>query len=154
MPDRLWPQASTGTAVTARDAGFYRYFVDAPCARHVLFGLAKRGEIVGYFCLAFTPHVARIADLWMPSTNIEDWCAGFRMAAVVAAREPGVCEVSAWASTGLGTEALLRAGFRLRECSTLSLLGDVKSLEGQELHVQMLDCDASFLSGETPSYLT
>jgi hypothetical protein len=153
LPERLWPRPSAATVVTARDAGFYRYFVDAP-SRHALFGLEKGGELVGYFCVAFTPHVARIADLWMPSTVVEDWSAGFRLAAVVAAREPGVCEVSAWASTALGREALYRAGFRLRDRSTLSLFGDVKSLEGRELHVQMLDCDASFLSGDTPSYLT
>ena len=68
----------------------------------------RRGELVGYFCLAFAPHVARIADLWLPSTNVEDWCAGFR-AAAVAAREQGVYEVPAWASTALGKEALRRA---------------------------------------------
>ena len=67
--EALWPQPSPATAVTARDAGFYRYLVDSPSARHALFGLEKRGELVGYFCLAFAPHVARIADLWLPSTN-------------------------------------------------------------------------------------
>lgn len=154
VPQALWPQPSAATAVTARDAGFYRYFIDSPSARHVLFGLEKRGELVGYFCLAFAPHVARIADLWLPSTQVEDWHAAFRAAAVVASREADVYEVSAWASTTLGKEALARAGFRLRDRSVLSLLGDARILEGRALHVQMLDCDASFLSGETGPYLT
>jgi len=154
VPEGLWPQPSPATAVTARDTGFYRYFVDSPSARHVLFGLEKSRELVGYFCLSFAPHVARIADLWLPSTKVEDWCAGFRTAAVLAAREQGVYEVSAWASTALGKEGLVRAGFRLRERSVVSLFGDARILEGRELHVQMLDCDASFVSGEAASYET
>jgi hypothetical protein len=154
VPERLWPQPSPEMAVTARDASLYRYFVDSPSARHVLFGLEKGRELVGYFCLAFTPHVARIADLWLPSANVDDWCAGFRTAAVLAAREKDVYEVSAWASTPLGKEGLCHAGFRLRERSSVSVFGDARLLEGRKLHVQMLDCDASFLSGETVSYLT
>ena len=154
VPERLWPQPSPDTAVTARDTDVYRYFVDSPSARHVVFGLEKSGELVGYFCLAFAPHVARIADLWLPSTKVEDWCAGFHTAAVVAAREKDVYEVSAWASTALGKEGLCRAGFRLRERSAVSVFGDAMILKGRTLHVQMLDCDAGFLSGEAASYLT
>jgi hypothetical protein len=154
VPERLWPQPSPAVAVIARDTDFYRYFVDSPSARHVLFGLEKGGELVGYFCLASAPHVARIADLWLPSTKVEDWCDGFRTAAVMAARDKDVYEVSAWASTQLGKEGLCRAGFRLRERSLVSLFGDATILKGRELHVQMLDCDASFLSGESVSYLT
>jgi hypothetical protein len=115
VPPGLWPQPSPETAVTARDTGLYRYVVDSPSTRHVLFGLEKSGELAGYFCLAFAPHVARIADLWLPSKKVEDWCAGFRTAAVVAAREKGVYEVSAWASTALGKEGLFRASFGQRE---------------------------------------
>jgi hypothetical protein len=154
VPESLWPQPSPATAVIARDTGFYRYLVDSPCARHVLFGLERGRELVGYFCLAFAPHVARIADLWLPSTEVDDWCNGFRTAAFLAARDKDVYEVSAWASTHLAKEGLAGAGFRLRERSAVSLLGDATILEGRELHVQMLDCDASFLSGETVSYLT
>jgi hypothetical protein len=154
VPDSLWPQPSPATAVTARDTGFYRYLLDSPSARHALFGLEKRGELVGYFCLAFAPHVARIADLWLPSTQVEDWCAGFRTAAVLAAREKGVYEVSAWASTALGKEGLSRAGFRLRDRSSVSVFGDARILDGLKLHLQMLDSDAGFVSGEAASYLT
>jgi hypothetical protein len=154
VPEGLWPRPSSATAVTARDPGFYRYFVDSPSAPHVLFGLQKGREMAGYFCLAFAPHVARIADLWLPSTKVEDWCAGFRTAAVLAAGEKRVYEVSAWASTALGKEGLARAGFLLRERSAVSLFGDAKILEGRELHLQMLDSDASFVSEGTVSYLT
>ena len=90
VPQELWPQPSPATAVTARDTDFYRYFVDSPSTRHELFGLEKSRELVGYFCLAFAPHVARIADLWLPSTKVEDWCAAFQSAAVLAARERDV----------------------------------------------------------------
>ena len=150
---RSWPQPSAATAVTARDSGVYRYLVESPSARHALFGLEKRGTLVGYFCLTFAPHVARIADLWLPSTNVEDWCAGFRTAVTRAAGERGVYEVSACSSTALGNEALLRAGFRLRERSTVSVFGDATILDGRKLHVQMLDSDAGFLS-DGVSYLT
>jgi hypothetical protein len=154
VPEGLWPQPSPTTAVTVRNTGFYRYFLDSPSAPHVLFGLQKDRKLAGYFCLAFAPHVARIADFWLPSTKVEDWCAGFQTAAVVAAREKDVHEVSAWASTSLGKEGLSRAGFLLRERSAVSLFGDAKILEGRQLHLQMLDSDASFLSQEAVSYLT
>jgi hypothetical protein len=154
VPQQLWPQPSPATAVTARDPGFYRYFVDSPSARHLLFGLENCRELVGYFCLAFAPHVARIADLWLPSPKIEDWCAGFRSAAAMAARVTGVHEVSAWASTALGKEALRRAGFRVRDRAPVSLLDKRSILEGRTLHAQMLDCDASFVPGDVVSYLT
>jgi len=154
VPDALWPQPSAATAVTERDRGLYQYLVQSPCARHALFGLEKRSTLVGYFCLAFAPHVARIADLWLPSTDVEDWCAAFRTAAVVAAGEKDVNEVSAWATTAVGKEALGRAGFQLRDCSTMSALGDATLLEGRTLHLQMLDSDAGFLSGDAVSYLT
>ena len=47
-----------------------------------------------------------------------------------------------------------RAGFQLRDCSALSVFGDAAILDGRTLHVQMLDSDAGFLSGENVSYLT
>jgi hypothetical protein len=37
---------------------------------------------------------------------------------------------------------------------TAAKIGDAEILKGRELHVQMLDCDASFLSGEAPSCMT
>ena len=148
VPEGLWPRPTPNTAVTARGPGFYRYFADSPFAQHVLFGLQKHREPAGYFCLAFAPHAARIADLWLPSTNVEDWCAGFRTAAVVAASQKGVYEVSAWASTALGREGLSRAGFLLRRRSAVSLFGDARMLEGRELHLQMLDSDASSCMGK------
>jgi len=154
VPDAMWPRPSVDTAVTARDAGICRYFVDSPSARHVLFGLVRRGALAGYFCLSFGRHVARIADLWLPSIDAEDWRAAFKTAASVAAREPAVCEVSAWASTALGADGLRRAGFRPRDCSALTVFGDARLLAGRTLHVQMLDCDASFLGGTGASYLT
>jgi hypothetical protein len=154
VPEALWPQPSSATAVAERDPGLYRYLVQSPFVRHAMFGLEKRSALVGYFCLAFAPHVARIADLWLPSSDVEDWCAAFRTATVVAAREKEVNEVSAWATTAVGKEALSRAGFRLRDCSTMSVFGDATLLEGRTLHLQMLDSDAGFLSGETVSYLT
>ena len=120
----------------------------------MLFGLQKGRELAGNFSLAFPPHSARIADLWLPSTKVEDWCAGFRTAAILAAGEKRVNEVSAWASTSLGKEALSRAGFLLRRRSAVSLFGDTKILEGRKLHLQMVDSDASFLSEEVVSYLT
>ena len=61
------------------------------------------------------------------------------VAAVLAARVGDVHEVSAWASTALGKEALSRAGFRLRGCEAVSLFGDARILGGRQLHVQMLD---------------
>jgi hypothetical protein len=155
VPEELWCQPSRAMAVTARDSGLYDYFVRSPSARHTLFGLTKHGQLLGYFCVAFAPHVARIADLWLRSASVDDWCAGFRTAAAAAARAKHVCEVSAWASTAIGAAALRGAGFRLRERSALSVFGNTEVLRGRELHVQMLDSDASFLSADQGvAYLT
>jgi len=155
VPERLWPRSTPGTAVTARGPGLYKYFVDSPSAPHMLFGLQNSHELVGYFSLSIASHVARIADLWLPSNKVEDWCAGYRTAAVMAAREKHVYEISTWASTALGREGLSRAGFMLRGQLSLSLFGEAKKLlEGCELHIQMLDCDVSILSDQDVSYLT
>ena len=154
IPESVWPQASPSSAVAVRDAAFYRYVLASPSTRHVLYGLTRDGEVAGYFCIAYARHVARIADVWVKSTRVDDWCAAFRMAAMVAARAKDMHEVCAWASTTLGQEALLRAGFRRRDRSTLSLFGDPTLLRGRELHIQMLDCDASFLAADELSYLT
>ena len=154
MPEHLWPQASAATAVTSRDASVYRFYVDSPSTRHTLWSLSRKRELVGYFCLSFAPHIARIADLWLPSTRVDDWCAAFKTAAATAAREAEVCEVSAWASTAIGKKALAPAGFRIRDCAAVTMSGGAGALQGRELHMQMLDCDASVLSGGDVSYLT
>jgi hypothetical protein len=73
---------------------------------------------------------------------------------VVAAGEQDVNEVSAWATTAVGKEALSRVGFRLRDCSAVSVFGDARILDGRTMHVQMLDSDAGFFAEETVSYLT
>jgi hypothetical protein len=62
--------------------------------------------------------------------------------------------VTAWGSTATARDALARAGFRLRDCSTLSVCGAPQALGGRQLHVQMLDCDSSFLGADEISYLT
>src|SRR5262249_2556988 len=153
LPADLWPEPSVATAVTSRDAAVYRFYADRPAVRHALWGLALSGELRGYFCLAFAPHVARIADLWLPSTSVDDWCAAYRTAAITAARERDVYEISTWASIERAKEALARAGFRMRDRAAITVFGGAQPLGGRELHVQMLDCDASFLSGGA-SYLT
>jgi hypothetical protein len=104
--------------------------------------------------VAFTRYAARIADCWVHSDDVDDWCAAYQTAAAVAAREPSVCEVSAWASTRIGKEALERAAFRVRDSTPISLLGETAPFEGHELHLQMVDSDASFLSAECASFLT
>jgi hypothetical protein len=154
IPDHLWPRASPTTAVAARDADLFRYFVDSPSTRHAMLGLERGGELVGYCCLSLVGHLARIADIWLPSTRIADWSDAYRTAAAAAACERGVYEVSAWASTALGRAALTGAGFRERDRSAISLLGDPILQRQREVHVQMIDCDASFLSGDSPAYLT
>jgi hypothetical protein len=150
----MWAAPSDTTAVAARNAAFYRYLLASPSTRHSLFGLWRRGALVGYFCLAYPRHVARIADFWVQSPDVEDWCAGYRTAFITAALTKDVYEVTAWTSTQLGKDALARAGFRLRDCSTLSVAGDAAILGRRELSIQMLDCDASFLAADEVSYLT
>jgi hypothetical protein len=154
VDESAWPQPSASTAVAVRDAAFYHYILASPSTRHALVGLKKNGEPIGYFCIAYARHVARIADLWVTSPAAEDWCHAFRCAAAVAARAKDIYEVTAWTSTALGRQALVSAGFRLRDCSTLSVFGDASALQGRSLHIQMVDCDASFLAADEVSYMT
>ena len=154
IPDRLWPRPSSTTAVTARDRAFYEYILRAPSPRHELFVMNKDEKAVGYFCVAFAPRVARIADLWLDSTSVNDWRKAVRTAAAAAAASPEVCEVTVWASTSLAKAALSDAGFRVRDQTEISVSGDVGFLEGRALHLQMLDCDASVIARDVVSYLT
>lgn len=154
VDESIWPAPSETTAVAGRDAAFYRYLLASPATLHSLFGLRRDGALVGYFCLAYARHVARIADLWVASSAVDDWSAGFRTASAIAAHAKDMYEVTAWASTDIGKEALTRAGFRLRDCWTLSVFGDSTPLGGRGLHIQMLDCDASFLAADEICYLT
>ena len=114
----------------------------------------KHGELAGYFCLAFAPHVARIADFWVPSTTVEDWCAAFRTAAAVAARAETSTKSPRGPPPRSAGRRLARAGFRLRDALSAQRVRRRDILEGRELHVQMLDCDAEFLSADEVSYLT
>jgi len=154
VPQGLWPQPSPAKAVTARDPDLYRYFLASPAAPHQLFGLQNGHQLVGYFCLAFVPHVARIADLWLPSTQLEDWCAGYQTAAALAAGDKQIYEITACGSTELAKQALAGAGFLVRGRSAVSLRGAANALKGREMHLQMLDSDASFLTEGSVSYLT
>jgi hypothetical protein len=154
IDETIWPRASDNTAVAVRTGAFYRYILASPLTRFALFGLRRRGTLVGYFCLAYARHVARHADLWVASTDPDDWCAAYRTACETATCTKDVHEISAWTSTPIGRDALGRAGFRLRDSSTLSVFGDAAPLAGRDLHIQMLDCDASFLAADELCYLT
>jgi hypothetical protein len=150
----VWPAPSHGTAVAGRGAAFYNYLLASPLTRHTLWGVRRRGQLVGYFCLAYAKHVARIADLWVRTTDPSDWCAAVRMACGTVARSKDVHEITAWSSTEIGKTALMRAGFRLRDSLPLSVSGDTAPLRGRELHVQMVDADASFVAADQVCYLT
>jgi len=152
--ESIWPAPRERIAVTLRDARFYRYVLRSPLARHRLFAVRRHADVVGYFCLAYARHVARIADVWVTSASVDDWRAAVCAAYGTAAQSPDVHEVTAWSSTATGAEALERAGFRLRDRLPLSAYGDAGPLAARELHIQMLDCDASFVAADEVCYLT
>jgi hypothetical protein len=150
----IWPSASTALAVARRNAAFYSYVLASPRTRYSLFRLTRHGEPAGYFCISHARHVARIADIWVASSDSADWCAGVRTACAAAARSDEVHEVSGWASTAIAKAAFARAGFRRRDQTPLTLFGNAGVLAGRELHIQMLDCDASFVAADDVCYLT
>jgi len=150
----VWPAPRDGVAVAIRDARFYRYVLASPVTRHELFGVRRHGELVGYFCLAYARHVARIADIWVSTADSDDWRSAICAAYETTARSADVHEVSAWSSTALPGGAFARAGFRLRDRLPLSLFGNAAPLAGCSLHMQMLDCDASFVAADEVCYLT
>ena len=114
VPEALWPQPSPATAVTARDAGFYRYLVDSPScpARAVRPGEARRAGrvLLSRVRAARGTHRGPLAAIHESRglvRRLPDGGGG-------GGSEKSVYEVSAWASTALGKEGLVRAGFRLR----------------------------------------
>ena len=154
IDDSVWPAAPDTMGVAVRDAAFYRYLLASPVTRHALYVLRRNARPAGFFCVAYARHVARIAHLWVASSAPDDWCAAFRAAVSVAAQTKETYEVTAWTSTAFGREAMARAGLRPRDRWPLSALGDVSSVGRRDLHVQMLDCDASFLRADEVCYVT
>jgi hypothetical protein len=153
IDESVWPAPRDQIAVTVRDARFYRYVLESPVTRHTLFGVRRHGELAGYFCLASARHVARIADIWVNTTSADDWCAAICVAYEAAAQASDVHEVNGWSSTELVRQAFLSAGFRLSDRLPLSVFGDAAPLAGRDLHIQMLDSDASFVAADEVCYL-
>lgn len=148
------PRASAQLILGSRRPELFAYLRECPCARFELFQLRKGNEVAGYVCIGFVPGIARIADLWVRSTNPDDWTAAYCLAMNLARAKKDVLEVQAASSFQLGAGALLRAGLRERAAMPVFLLDAKQSLPaGREFSFQMIDYDGAFARDDRPAFL-
>jgi hypothetical protein len=105
--------------------------------------------------LTFPPGQARIADVWISSTQIEDWSQLYALAVEQACGHQEVNEVTAAAAGDIALAALRKCGFRIRARDAVQLYDPQKLVPPDlPLDVQLIDGDAAFRSTAGPDYLT
>lgn len=153
--DVTWPVRNSHSLMLERNPELFEYLSDCPVAPGAFF-LAIRGvEPAGYFAMTFPPGQARIADAWIPSSQIEDWIELYALAVEQACKRPGVNEVTAAAASGIALAALQNLRFRTRACDPVQLYDPQKRVPPDlPLGVQLIDGDAAFRNTGSPDYLT
>jgi hypothetical protein len=152
VPEELWPHPEPNLAVFRRSAELFRYLAGCPTAQICLYR-AVGPNSAGYFCLCLVPGVARIIDLWTPSTAVEDWAALYASAYCQAITFPDVNEVVTLAGILRANQALRKIGFRARGMVDLTLAGKAGLIQpGREIHFQWADNDKGFWHMGVPAY--
>ena len=148
------PKPAQGVGVTERSLALFRYVLSCPIAAMQLYAVTRAGVVRGYFLIASVASQIRIADCWMDSSDLADWCALLRCAVDQARHDPQAAEIVAWANDVLLEQALRRCGFyaRFRMPMQLRASQPITVAEGT-LRVQMLESDAPYLHAGKPEYL-
>jgi hypothetical protein len=153
ISEDLWPQSSGSLVVCGRSAEQFDFLLQCPAVKFSFHGLARRDELMGYFCLALTNCQVRIVDLWIRTTAPEDWTAAYAMAVRAASRVPGAAEAVTVSSMAQSQQALIRCGFRITGKFPVTFYGSKEFLECAEaFHLQMIDSDCSFVHGSRVEY--
>ncbi len=140
------PAPAPGLVVLERSPALLRHALACPIVPLALYGLERAGRIGGYFALSRTPGQIRLADLWMDSSDPEDWRAGVHSAVRQAQYDAQAAEIAAWASDARLSQALTECGFHVRFTLPIYLRGSAgAAFPEHPLRVQMLDNDAFYL---------
>ena len=117
--------------------------------------LEKLGQLRGYYLLNRIGGQCRIIDLYVDSAAPPDWQAAYRLAVNDAASQPQTCEITTFCSLPWVGKLLESEGFHQRDERPAMLFGREKSFAGaQQVHLQMVECDAFVVYSPSYPYLT
>jgi len=156
IPESLWPQPDAALATPERTAVLFAYLAESPWAQYAQFRLERDGVPAGYLCLSFAAGQARVADVWLPSRDPDDWRVAYVLAIAEARRLwSDAAEIVASCSVAWGLEGLTRAGFRVIARDPITFYG-LNGFPGNSssFHLQMIDADFSFLHTGEIEYRT
>lgn len=140
------PVPAPGVPVLERSPELLRHALACPIAPVELYALKRAGRVGGYFVLSHTPSQARLADLWMDSSDAADWRALVHLAVRQARAQADAAEIAAWASDTRLSQALLECGFHARFTVPIYLRASAGVTAPEHtLRAQMLDSDAFYL---------
>lgn len=140
------PVASPNLAVLGRSLGQFRHALACPMMPFGLHALTKASRVAGYFALSYAPRQARLADLWIDSTDPADWRALIQCAVRQSRSNSRIAELAAWSSDPALSRALRDCGFHARFTMPIYLRASAgATAPEQTLGVQMLDTDAYYL---------
>ena len=146
-PEEIAPRRIQSDAVitSERDASANAYIQGCPVARHRFFELRRDNVAIGHFCLSFALSDAKIADLWVDSEDSAEWASALFHAQEQARQHPETNRMVAFSSSKVLNDALKIAGFR-NPIERPVYLHDAEDRLGHlSWHLQMLDCDKSFV---------
>jgi hypothetical protein len=142
----LLPRPARGICVLGRSAGLFGHALACPIAPMQLHLVEEAGRARGYFLLSLVQSQVRIADCWIDSGELADWCAMIECAVARARGEPRAAEIVSWASDALQSRVLEACGFRARHASPVLIRPAREcAMPGGPLRLQMLDNDAAYL---------
>jgi hypothetical protein len=142
----------SGVHVPARSASLYRYLLTCTTARFRIYAVHRDDELEGHFCLSFVPGQARVAEVRMKNADPAAWAVAYALACREAS-SMGAAEIVASSSSQIGCEALISAGYRLREAVPI-MCRAAAGVAPRAMEVEMIDGDAFFLHRRRPEYLT
>lgn len=147
--------APTSFAATRRTPDFMNYLLRCPAARMSAYLIHHNRTACGWFILAQTHGVIRIADLRVTTSTPQAWPAAYALATRTALRDPNGCELVAAASTPLAVEGIRQSGFRFHHAEPVFLL-DPKGLLAHQapIDVSLIESDAAYIYVPEYPYLT
>jgi hypothetical protein len=150
-----WPSSTGQTIVFERNPSMFCHLAECPSARSAFFAVFRGTALAGYFCLVFTPGLARIVDASASSWEVNDWVETFKLALREARRHPDANEVTALATAEWAGKALELSGFHCRAINPVFLRDPEKRVPtGVTLDFQQIHGDGAFLHNGTPAYVS
>jgi len=94
-----------------RGSALLNYWLECPAARMAGYLIRSQGETIGYFLTSSVPNTARIADIWVRISSVDQWMAAYGLA-FRTATQSDVLTVETMTSHPSAREALDRMGLR------------------------------------------